>query len=791
MNVSYKLLNKYVELNNIDPYELGDILTNAGLEVESVRPLAQGSDLVIGYVEESYPHPNSDHLTVCITNVKSETLQICCGAPNVGQGQYVIVAKPGCKLDYAKVPVIKKVMLGGVESNGMICSLTEIGIPTKYQTKEQMDGIEVLEGDFQIGDEALTTLGYDDYILDLSLTPNRSDIYSIYALAIEVAGLLNTKLKDVNMSVVNDNKSKYKVNIEHKDCLSYGLFEFNDLVSQDSSFKTKNILFALGFKPRFNIVDDGNLAMVISGNPVHTFDADKLKSDTFSIRKGIEKDDFIALDDNKYHIMKDDLVIMNGDEIVAIAGVIGSKSSCIDENTKNIVVESAVFSHVSIRNTARRLDLFSEASTRYSKIVNKYTTEFPIALLEEYLGKKHDGSIEVNYENYQPLAVKVSHQKIEKVLGMKIAFEECVDILKRLSFKVEVLDNELIAYPPSYRKDIELDVDLIEEIIRVHGYNDLPSTLPLQEIIYNPLTDMQLLIKNTKNILSNSGLNEIITYQLSNKDKLDYFSTNKVYKELINPLNNERMLYRDNLLANMLETIDFNKSYQIKDQCLFEISNVFIDNEEKTYLSIGLMGNYINGNWHNQVLTSDFYVLKSIIFDYLAKLGFYYGRLLIEEVEIDHSFIHPTKSAYICMNKQRIGIFGAIHPRIASDYKLKNVYVAQIDLSYLAKQKGRVNKYEGISLIPNIYRDLSLVVPNDIKANTILKTVKQSNSKLINEINIFDIYHGNELEEDTYSMAISVEIGDGKKTLNEDEINDVVNNILKDLNKKLNITLRG
>ena len=791
MLVSYKLLNKFVDLNGVDPYELGAILTNAGLEVEHIRPLAQGSDLVIGYVKESYPHPNSDHLTVCLTDVGTETLQICCGAPNVAQGQYVIVAKPGCELAYAKVPVIKKVTLKGVESNGMICSLAEIGIPQQFQTPAQIAGIEVLDGVYDIGAEALSTLGYDDYIIDLALTPNRSDIYSIYALALEVAALLTTSITTVKMTIDNTKTSSYTVKIEDEACLVYSLFEFNNLKVEPSEPKTKNILFASGFRPRFNIVDAGNLAMIISGNPVHTFDAAKLKSKVFTIKKGLEKNDFLALDGNYYAITKDDLLIMNGDDIVAIAGVIGSKASCIDENTTNIVVESAVFSHVSIRNTARRLDLFSEASIRYSKIVNQYTTEFPIALLEAQLHKEHDGCVEVGYTVYEPPAIKVSHQKIERILGLEIPLAQCITILERLAFTVEVTAEELVCYPPSYRKDIEQDVDLIEEIIRVYGYENIVSSLPLQKIEYHQPMPLQAMVRNTKALLSGANLNEIITYQLSSAKTLDPFSENKKYKTLINPLNNERMVYRDNLLASMLETIVFNKSYQIKDQALFEISNVFVDEAERTYLSIGLMGNYTAGNWHNQNMAVDFYVLKSIIFKWLEKLGFYYGRLLIEEVESEHAFLHPTRSAYLSMNKQRFGVFGAVHPQLSTTMKLKNVYVAQIDLTYLAQNKGRVNKYEDIPLVPNIHRDLSLVVPSTVKANEIIKVVKQSNSKLIKDVKIFDLYQGAELTPNTYALAISLEIGDGKRALNEDEINGISAAVLKELNKKLKVILRS
>lgn len=790
MIVSYNVLSKYVDLGNTNPFELAEILTNAGLEVERVTSFAQGSDLVIGYVKDAYPHPNSDHLSVCIVDVNSEILQIVCGAKNVGKDMYVIVAKNGCEMEHAKVPVIKKVELAGIESNGMIVSLRELGIEDKVQSEEQLQGIEVLEGKYELGAEALSTIGFDDYILDISLTPDRSDAYSIYALAIEVAGLLNTKLFEPKMKLSNNKKGKYNIKIESEDCFSYSLYSFNDLEAKESSYENKTNLMALGFKPRFNIVDAGNIAMVISGNPIHTFDADKLTSSEFVIKKGIEMEDFLALDNKKYTITKDDLLIVNGDEIVAIAGVIGSKSSAIDENTKNVVVEAAVFSHVSVRKTQRRLNLYSEASTRFSKIINPYTTEFPIVLLEELLNKECDSINTLNVMEYQSEGIEVSHKKIERILGIKIDLGVCIDILKRLSFKVENNKDSLIAYPHSYRQDVRIDVDLIEEIIRVYGYDNLVSSLPLQEIIYNQLNPLQILIRNSKQILVGLGLQEIITYQLNSQEKLDDFSVVKEYKELVNPMSDDRRYYRNQLMSSMVDTIKFNQTYQHLNTALFEIGHGYLDGVEQSFLSIGLSGIFENTAWLNHRKEADFYLLKGIIFNWLETLGFQYGRVVIKNVEKDHSFMHPNKSAYVEISGKRIGIFGEVHPKLIKKLKLKNTYLAHFNLSELSENVGRVNKYEKLNLLPIVSRDLSLVVPKSVNAADIIKVVKMQNGKLVKDVEIFDVYYGSELLENHYSLAITIKISDDKKTLDEASINEVMNNIISNLNKKLNVTLR-
>lgn len=791
MIVSYNKLNEFVDLNNISPYELADILTNAGIEVDSVHPLAQGSDLVIGFVKKVEKHPNSDSLYVCQVDVKDEILQIVCGAANVKENTYVIVAKPGCEMEYAKVPVIKKVDLGGVESNGMICSLNELGIPEKFQTKEQIDGIEVLDKPYNVGEEALSQLGFDDYIFDLDLTPNRSDLYSIYALAIEVGGLLKTKVKEVNLNVETDKETDFQIEIEDEACLSYGLFEFNDLEVAKVSYQMKNELIALNFKDRFNLVDYANLAMVISGNPIHTFDADKLKSKTITIKKGIETDNFLALDDKYYKIIKDDLLIMCGDEIIGIAGVIGSKSSAVDENTKNLIVESAVFSHVSIRKTSKRLDLFTEASTRFNKIINPYTSEFAIAILEELLNKKCDAVRKVNYPVYKPVEIEVKTSKISRVLGIDIPVETSIQILKDLMFEVEYHDDSLFVKPPSYRKDVTIREDVIEEIIRVYGYDKIATTMPTQKIVYNKLSSKFLLDKYTKDALVGLGLREIITYQLYSKEKLDNFSIEQEYMQLQNPLNKEREYFRDNPIIGMIEAIQYNNSYKHMDLALFEISDVFFQNKPHTFLTIGLSGYYESNLWQKQTKKADFYLLKGIILEWLEKIGFSYGRVLIKPIEKDHPFLHPGKAAYISVNNKDIGIFGQLHPAIIDKFKLKETYIANINLTQLDNFVGRVNKYKPISQFPVVSRDLSLVVPNKVNAEDIVKLIRKGNSKLIKEVDIFDVYYGQELLENHYSLSLTLKISDDKKTLDEETISQVVNTILTSLNTKYKITLRS
>lgn len=791
MLVSYKLLSNYVDLKGLCGEELAKILTDAGLEVEQVSEMTQGSDLVIGQILKVDKHPDSDKLNVCLVETgDNNPVQIVCGADNVRPELKVIVAKVGAKLKYAKVPEIKKVQLAGVESNGMICSLPEIGFQDKFLAEEELDSIYEVSDDLEIGVEALSALNYDDIILDISLTPNRSDIHSIYALALEVSALIDSPVKEVNMKVDAKQETSYQIEIESSDCLSYSLFEFDNISVNPSARNINLELMASGIKARNNVVDAANIAMLVTGNPIHTFDADKLKSKQFIIKKGIVMDDFLALDDNTYSIEEDDLVIVNGEEVVAIAGVIGSKSSAIDKNTKNIVVESAFFDHVSVRNTAKRLDLFTESSIRFSKIVNKYTLDFPIAIFMDLLNLSDVKASRLYELEYQPVEIKLAYSKIKSILGIEISLEECVNILERLGFKVEVNAELLSIYPPMYRKDVEIDVDVIEEIIRVYGIDNIPAKLPVQEITYQPLADIQKLIRNTKDIFVNRGLNEIITYQLNNKNLLDDFSDKKEYKTLANPLSEDRAYFRDQLLSNMVETINYNRSYQHHDLALFEISNVFLDGKEQVNFAIGLTGIFEENMWQAKINKVDFYLLKGLIFEWLDKLGYQFPRYLIEPVEKNHAYFHPTRSAHIKIGKEIVGIFGQIHPSLQKKYKLKDTYLASINLTKLNDNKPKVNKYEPLNLLPSVNRDLSLVVKDDIDVAQIIKVIKVGN-KLIKDIKIFDVYKGENIEEGYYSLSLSLIIKDDKQTLNEEAINEVVNKVLKNLQDKLAINLRS
>lgn len=792
MLVSYNLLNKYVPLKKIDPFKLADLLTNAGLEVEEVRPLAQGSNLVIGQIVEVKQHPESDKLSICQVDVKKEVLQIVCGANNVAEKQKVIVAQPGCQLDFAKVPVIKEIPLAGVKSQGMICSLTELGVPQQYLSQAQLAGIEVLDDTYEVGAEALQALQLNDYIIDIALTPNRSDIYSVYALAIEVAALLNTKMKEVPMTITNKSNSSYKIKIKDAACQAYGLFTMDNLNVKESPLKIKSELWASGLASQNNVVDYANLAMLISGNPIHVFDADKLKSKEFTITKGKSMPTFVGLDNRKYRITKDDLVILNGDEIVAIAGVIGSLSTRIDNDTKNIVIESASFDHVSIRNTAKRLDLYTEASIRFSKIINPYTLEFPIALLSSFLKQDIKTSVEKNYPKFQPKTIGVKKERIGSVLGIDIDLKKAQTILEKLQFSVTSKDNVLKVKPPSYRHDIELDVDVIEEIIRMEGYDSIKATLPRQEIIYEPLSNLKIMKDQTRHILKGLNLNEIITYQLASKAILDPFSDEKVYQKLANPLSEEHAYYRDQLLSSMVETLKYNKAYQHHDLSLFEISNVARKNKkEDTHLSLGMVGLYQNNSWLMQTTKSDFYLLKGIIFNLLDQLGYTYGRYIIKPVEANHFYMHPTRSAYLMMGGETIGIFGELHPKLAKQHKLPSTYVGTINLSALAQNVPQSNQYKILNRLPVVTRDLSLVAAKKIKAADIIKVIKTGNNKIIKDIRIFDVYEGEKIGADQYSISIKLTLQDPKVTLTDDVVNETIAKITNNLANKLDISLRS
>lgn len=795
MDLSVKLLNNYVDISDQDIGELAEKITRIGHEVEGIRPLARGTDLVIGYVAECFSHPDSDHLKVCKVEVEPGlSQQIVCGAPNVAAGQKVIVAKVGC--DLGDGFIIKKTVIRGQESNGMICSLAELGIDSRFLTEEQKSGIEVLAADAPLGEPALAYLGLEDCILEVGLTPNRADCMAVKAFAYEVGAILKRAVSLPEIKKYSENKSDIKVKIESELCPFFGVKLVKGLTTKESPQWLKSYLMASGIKPINNIVDISNFVMVETGQPIHMYDYDKLKDKTFTIKTGLELKEKM-LDGQEYEIKANDLIVSTDGGVGCIAGIMGSDSTKVDENTTNIVIEAATFDGPTIRETARRLNLLTDASGHFIK--GSIDTQSSLEVLDrcaDLLMQLADGQ-EV-YESVTSDLIKeerrvtISRAKINGLLGTNINIQEIGDIFKALRFDYKQEQDSFVVKVPSYRNDISLDADLVEEVARMYGYDKIPSTLPEMAMTIGKRTPMQSQKKMIKELLIDQGLQETITYTLTAPTSANDFNLFHQGKDvnLAFPLGEERSTTRKSVIPSLLQVINYNNSYNIKDVNIFEITTTYDSDEEITSLGIACSGLYQELSFMNKVYEADFYLVKGFVETVLRRLGINESRYWFERVDSTDLNYHPGQAAKIVVNKKTVGVVGKIHPLMAKKYDVKDVFVAQLNLSALLNIPTGQIKYTAIPQYPAVTRDIALVMDKDIVTYHLVRKIIQTSKQLVKEAKIFDIYEGEHIAPGKKSVAIKLTFQDLNKTLDEKTVNDSLEKILSVLEKDFQVVLR-
>ena len=798
MNISLNWVNRYVKVDDIDAKELAEKISLVGLEVEDVKPLAYGTNLVIGYVRNCVDHPDSDHLHICEVEIEPGMIsQIVCGAPNVAINQKVIVALPGCVLpgDFT----IKKSVIRGVESNGMICSLSELGIDSRFLNDEQKAGIEVLDSNAPIGEKALEYLGLEDLILDLGLTPNRSDCLAVSSFAYEVAAVLKRDIKLPNIKYTGELKSDIDVEIATDLCTCFGTKLVKGVKIGESPQWLKSLLMASGVKPINNIVDISNFVMLETGQPIHMYDYDKLKTKKFVIKTGFNREETL-LDGEKYAILENDLIILENDKVACIAGVMGSDSTKIDENTVNIVIEAATFDGATLRSTARRLNLLTDASNRFIKnALNSSATadilERCANLLEELADAKEIYKADVISKiDFKQRELILKTASVNKLLGTSIIDKEIKAIFKDLNFKNEYLnDGEFKVFVPTYRNDITMEVDLIEEIARLYGYENIPTTLPKMRDYaagYSLVQDKRNRITNT---LANLGLKETRTYSLTNPiivDDFNYFHHKQENLALLSPLGEERSVLRKSLIPSLLQVVNYNTSHTLKNIGIFEISNTYSKNQEVSILSIVGSGTYLQNKWQQINKNYDFYVMKGFVEKVFNQLGIESSRYQLKILDKTQTNLHPGRSAYIMIGKKLVGYLGQLHPMMQKKYDVEETYVCELNLSELLELKTGKIKYQALPVYPSVLRDIAVVVDQDIQTSDLLNTIKRA-GKLVNSAEVFDVYVGEHIEENKKSVAIAITFLDKSKTLEEKDINLLMDIIYKALVEKHSAKLRG
>lgn len=796
MEISLNVLNRYVKVDDQDPKELADKITSIGLEVEGIHELTKGNNMTIGHVIECSAHPDSDHLNVCQVEIRPGAIkQIVCGAPNVATGQKVIVANPGC--DFGDGFVIKESKIRGVESNGMICSIAELGLDQRLLKPEDKDGIHVLDESAPIGQEPLEYMGLKDTILEIGLTPNRADCMALTSFAYEVAAILGreVKLPAITPSGVND--CGISVKIETDLCSFFGAKLVKGVTTKESPDWLKNTLIASGIKPINNIVDISNFVMLETGQPIHMYDYDKLTKKEFVIKRGFDCTE-VMLDGEKYKIEPTDIIVSTDDGIGCIAGVMGANSTKIDENTTNIVIEAATFDGATLRETARRLNLLTDASQHYIKGALNTANSLNVLercanlLVELADGQEVYQSVTTKL-NVEDRYVKVTTTKVNGLLGTKITTEEISSIFNALKFVYTLNDDEFEVKVPAYRNDITLTADLIEEVARMYGYDKIPSTLPEMPMTVGKRTDVQAKKQLIRNLLKDQGLHETLTYSLTSPtmvEDFNIFHTNETVK-LAMPLGEERSVTRKSIIGSLLQIINYNQSHNIKDVNIFELSTTYSKDVELHNLAITCCGEY-NGLPFKQIsYKADYYLVKGFVETIFKNIGIEESRYKLVRANQDDKFYHPGRTAYIMIGKEVVGVIGNIHPLMEKKYDVKDVYVMELNLTTLLNMKTSKIKFVDIPMYPSVSRDIALVMDEDVPTYDVCRKIVQASKQLVKETKIFDVYAGEHVEAGKKSVAINLIFQDPKGTLEEVTVNIAMEKILAAVEKDFGAVLRA
>ena len=791
MLVSLNEISKYVDISGLSKEEIASRLTFSGIEVEEIKTLSKATSLVVGKVISCIPHPNSDHLHVCKVDIKDEILDIVCGAPNCKEGIKVIVAKVGAKLPGGE---IKAGEIRGYKSNGMLCALNELGVDPKYLKEEQIKGIEILSDDFEVGDsDILHKLGLDDVILDLSLLANRSDCYSLFNVSREIGALFNRK---VNILEANDDSTyeekEFKVDSLTPNCKEFSVKIVKGIEVKDSPDWLKNCLRSEGIRTINNIVDLGNYIMLLTGQPIHMYDYDKLVKKELIVRSDINEK-FIALDEKEYSIHEGDICVTSSGKTMCLGGIMGGLDSEVTNDTKNIVIEVANFNHASIRRTSSRLGLVSDSSQRFVKGINKDQVDYVLNLttnLLKTISNVDSISNIIKYDvlNHDKKLISCSVDYINNRLGTNFGYEKIKDILQLLYFKfVESDGNKFIVEVPSFRIDVEGKADLSEEIIRYIGLDTISPTLPFMETTVGGKSKDEQKEDVICSFLSNNGLYRVLTYTLVNKKMSESFKIlNKSDGYVIkNPLTEDHKYVRTNLLPSLINCANYNLNHQNNNFGIYEISH--IDSIQKNEIHLGVV--LVGKKYKQDKITGEsysYYDAKGIVDTILDMFNISSTRVKYTRFETDE--FHPNRSALVLLDNKPLCVMGDIYP---TKKEIKDsMILLEMNLSVLFATKSKNIKFEPISAYPQSSRDYAFIIDDSINYIDIKNEVKKCSS-LIKEVSVFDIYKGKNLAQNEKSIALTVIFESNDHTLKDNEIDEVHNKIVETLNKKFNVSLRS
>lgn len=807
MRVSYQWLQEYVDLNGISPEELAERLTLAGIEVEAIERLGQDIDkVVVGYVLEREKHPNADRLSVCRVDVGTdEVLQIVCGAPNVAAGQKVPVALIGARLPGGVK--IKKSKLRGVESQGMICSAAELGIPDRLLRKDQTEGILVLPEEAEVGQSAVSFLGLDDVVLELALTPNRADCLSMIGVAYEVAAILDRPVKLPTVSLQEtDRPIRFPVRVEAPDaCWRYAGRVIRNVRIAPSPQWLQNRLMAAGMRPINNVVDITNYVMLEYGQPLHAFDADRIETGEIVVRKARPGERLVTLDDVERELDEEMLLITDGNQPIGLAGVMGGANSAITPATRVVLLESAWFDPRRVRVTARRHGLLSEAAQRFEKGVDPAAVERASARAMALLaavgaGRPLPGAAVVRTRRFPPRRLPWRPQRLRQWLGVDLDDATLAGSLQRLGFRVDAAAGAVDV--PSYRTDIEGEVDLAEEVGRVYGLDRIPAELPAGRPAGDEVSPRLRLTWQAREALAQAGAQEVVSWAFTRPQAWDALRLPPDHPwrraiPLLHPLAEEHSLLRTTLLPGLLDVLAYNARRQQPGALVYEVGAVFVPEalpladlpEEPVRIGVAGYGELGGLHWAEPGRPVDFFTVKGVVETLLEQLGVDAAAVGWERT--DEPWLHPGRAAVLEVDGRRVGWLGELHPRVAAAWDLgERPVAAELDLEALLPAVRPVPTYRPIPRFPAIRRDIAVLAPGDLPAATIAGRIRQAAGPLLEAVRLFDRYTGKPVPEGQVSLAFALVYRAADRTLTDAEV-DRVHQRVREALAGMGLTLRS
>ncbi|MGY0756817.1 phenylalanine--tRNA ligase subunit beta [Staphylococcus haemolyticus] len=792
MLISNEWLKDYVDAG-VKVEDLAERITRTGIEVDDMIDYTKDiKNLVVGYIQSKEKHPDADKLNICQVDIGEEApVQIVCGAPNVDAGQHVIVAKVGGRLPGGIK--IKRAKLRGERSEGMICSLQEIGISSNVVPKAYENGIFVFPTEVEPGTDALTALYLNDQVMEFDLTPNRADALSMVGTAYEVAALYQTEMtkpttksneisesarNELSVTIINPEKVPY-----------YSARVVKNVSIEPSPIWMQARLIKAGIRPINNVVDISNYVLLEYGQPLHMFDQDHIGSKEIVVRQAKDEETMTTLDNNERKLVDTDIVISNGQEPIALAGVMGGDFSEVTEQTTNVVIEGAIFDPVSIRHTSRRLNLRSEASSRFEKGI---ATEFVDEAVDRacyLLQELASGEVLKDRVSSGDLGsfvtpIDITAEKVNKTIGFNLSNDEIQAIFKQLGFETTLKGETLTVNVPSRRKDITIKEDLIEEVARIYGYDEIPSSLPVfGEVTSGELTDRQHKTRTVKETLEGAGLNQAITYSLVSKDHAkDFALQERPTISLLMPMSEAHATLRQSLLPHLIEATAYNVARKNKDVRLYEVGRVFFGNgegelpDEVEYLSGILTGEYAVNAWQGKKEEIDFFIAKGVVDRVAEKLNleFSYKAGKIEG-------LHPGRTAIVSLEGQDIGFIGELHPQVAADNDLKRTYVFELNYDAMMQVAVGYINYEQIPKFPGVTRDIALEVNHDVPSSELKQIIHNNGEDILQSTLVFDVYEGEHLEKGKKSVAIRLNYLDTEDTLTDERVSKIHDKILEAL----------